>query len=317
MKLRQIYEMAFTMGMQADPRGMEMVKKDLLEKEKEYDGLTAKGKPYFDMESLKNPYSDTRILAGNGNEEVKSVMMGIDMEVGEVLLADRLKEKGRSVDLLISHHPEGSALAALSKVMPIQSGMMYKNGVLPNVAQAIMEDRISEVDRGIAALNHQRSVAAAKLLKQPFMCVHTPADNMVTDFVAKHLAKAKPDKLQDLVEALLEIPEYHISAVNNNAPTIITGSKKTPVGKIYVDFTGGTGGADENYRKLCDAGISTVIAMHAGEKKITVAKDCHLNLVIAGHIASDSIGCNIFLDALEKQGIEIIPISGLIRVSRN
>jgi len=39
-------------------------------------------------------------------------------------------------------------------------------------------------------------------------------------------------------------------------------------------------------------------------------------VVIAGHISSDSLGVNQFLDELEKRSIEIIPCSGLIRVSR-
>jgi len=34
-------------------------------------------------------------------------------------------------------------------------------------------------------------------------------------------------------------------------------------------------------------------------------------------MSSDSIGMNLFLDELEKKGIEIIPCSGMIRVSRN
>jgi len=38
--------------------------------------------------------------------------------------------------------------------------------------------------------------------------------------------------------------------------------------------------------------------------------------VIAGHISSDSLGVNLLLDELEKKGIEIIPCSGLIRISR-
>jgi hypothetical protein len=33
-------------------------------------------------------------------------------------------------------------------------------------------------------------------------------------------------------------------------------------------------------------------------------------------MSSDSIGMNIFLDELEKRGIEIISCSGFIRVSR-
>jgi len=33
-------------------------------------------------------------------------------------------------------------------------------------------------------------------------------------------------------------------------------------------------------------------------------------------MAADSIGANLFLDKLEKRGIEVIPCSGLIRVRR-
>jgi len=43
----------------------------------------------------------------------------------------------------------------------------------------------------------------------------------------------------------------------------------------------------------------------------------HLNVVIAGHISSDSLGMNLFLDELEKKKINIIPLGGLIRVKRS
>jgi hypothetical protein len=39
-------------------------------------------------------------------------------------------------------------------------------------------------------------------------------------------------------------------------------------------------------------------------------------VVIAGHISSDSLGMNLFLDELEKKGIKIIPAAGLIRIPR-
>ena len=46
------------------------------------------------------------------------------------------------------------------------------------------------------------------------------------------------------------------------------------------------------------------------------AEKAHLNIVIAGHMASDSIGMNLFLDELVKKGIEVITCSGLIRHTR-
>jgi putative NIF3 family GTP cyclohydrolase 1 type 2 len=46
-------------------------------------------------------------------------------------------------------------------------------------------------------------------------------------------------------------------------------------------------------------------------------KKLHVNVINAGHMASDSIGANLFLDKLEKQGIKIIVGGGLIRVKRS
>jgi hypothetical protein len=46
------------------------------------------------------------------------------------------------------------------------------------------------------------------------------------------------------------------------------------------------------------------------------AEKNHLNVIIAGHMSSDSLGMNLFLDEIEKQGIELVPSSGLIRVKR-
>ena len=42
-----------------------------------------------------------------------------------------------------------------------------------------------------------------------------------------------------------------------------------------------------------------------------------LGMQFAGHMSSDSLGMNLYLDELEKKGAEVIPCSGLIRVSRD
>ena len=81
-------------------------------------------------------------------------------------------------------------------------------------------------------------------------------------------------------------------------------------------MTGGTEGAPEIYEKLSQAGVGTVVGMHLSEQHRLEAEKASLNVVIAGHISSDSIGMNLFLDWVEKEGIEILSCSGLIRVSR-
>jgi hypothetical protein len=71
------------------------------------------------------------------------------------------------------------------------------------------------------------------------------------------------------------------------------------------------------YEKLADAGVGTIIAMHMGEEHRKECVKHHINLVVAGHMSSDSLGMNIFLDEIEKRGVKIIPCSGFIRVKRS
>ena len=56
--------------------------------------------------------------------------------------------------------------------------------------------------------------------------------------------------------------------------------------------------------------------MHLMEKHRQQAKRHNINVIVAGHMASDSLGLNLFLDQLELRGIKIIPTSGLIRTKR-
>jgi hypothetical protein len=69
--------------------------------------------------------------------------------------------------------------------------------------------------------------------------------------------------------------------------------------------------------ELAKAGVGTLVDMHIPEDALKELKKLHVNVINAGHMASDSIGANIFLDLIEKKGVEIIAGSGLIRVRRN
>ena len=316
MRLIEIYQKFISLGKENDPRPAEEVEKYLARAAKEYEKLTDEEKEYFDQERLTNPYGDTRILNGDPETEVKRILAGIDMETQEILLADRLREKGERIDLVLSHHPEGTALANLYRVMALQEDVLAQLGVPINVAEGVLASRISEVQRGIMPLNHQRSVDAARLLNLPFMCVHTPADNMVNTFLDKLFAEKKPETVGDIVEILLTLPEYQASKRTNAGPKLFTGKESNRAGKIFVDMTGGTSGSEDAFAKLAIAGVGTIVGMHMGEKHRKEAEKNHINVLIAGHMASDSLGINLLLDALEKEGLEVITCSGLHRVKR-
>src|SRR4030066_698096 len=185
MKRKDFYKAAVSAGMDADPRGKKAVLKSLEKKNKAYKEVREEEKEFLDTETLITANADTRILNGTGDEEIKTALVGIDMEMGELLLADRLSASGTRIDLIISHHPQGKAYANFYEVMHMQAGILNKFGVPINIAEGLLEGRIKEVERRLSPANHNRAVDVARLLDIPFMCMHTPADNMVADYLQK------------------------------------------------------------------------------------------------------------------------------------
>ncbi|RPI38215.1 MAG: NGG1p interacting factor NIF3 [Nitrospiraceae bacterium] len=317
MKIREIYQKAIDTGISSDPRGREAVARDLERTERDYSELKPKDKEYFDTESLKNPYADSRILSGSGEEEVGTILVGIDMEVGEVLLCESLKNRGEAVDLIVSHHPEGMAFANLYSVMYMQSDILSRYGVPINIAEDLMEQRVREVERRIMPLNHTRAVDSARLLGIPFMCLHTPADNMVTTFLQSSFEEKKPYLLSDIIGFLRSLPEYREAARNGSGPKILLGAENRKAGRIFVDMTGGTEGSKDIFQSLAVTGVNTLVVMHLSEEHRKEAEKNHLNVVVAGHIASDNLGLNLLLDqVLKGSEIKVLSCSGFLRVSR-
>ncbi len=318
MKLKEIYEFMVKEGIAADPRGKAVVEKNLLKIKKVYQQLEKKEKAEFDRERLSNPYSDTRILAGSPEQKINTILLGIDIEAGELLLADKLNQRGKKIDLVMSHHPEGKALAALAEVMDVQTELLKNMGVSVSLAESLMAERIAEVRRKVMPVNHRRAVDIARLLNLNFMCCHTAADNHVASYLQKLMDKKKPDSLAEVLDILKAIPEYHCAIEEKAGPKIILGEPKRQAGKIFVDMTGGTEGSRDIFQRLSAAGIGTIIAMHLSEEHFRKVKAERINVIIAGHIASDSLGLNLLLDKLEKkQKFNIIECSGFKRIKRS
>ena len=313
MKTKEIFNLAINKGIEADFRGKEKVESVLARKKAKYEKLSAEEKAEFDLEALENPYLDSRVLHIADDKEIKKVLVGVDIEPAEVLLA---KDIG-NVDLIIAHHPLGKGLATLHEVMELQCDVLNQYGVPINVAENLMRERIEEVARGVNRLNHQRTIDTARLLGFNLINLHTPCDNLAAKFLKDKVETANPERVEDLLRLLKEIPEYKEAMQYGAGPKVFIGEEENRCGKIAItELTGGTEGSPKLYEKMAQAGVGTIIGMHMSEEHKKEAEAANINVVIAGHMSSDSIGINLFLDELEQQGIEIIPCSGLIRVSR-
>ena len=319
MTIQQIYDLAVKMGMKNDLRGEALVKYKLKKLNEKYEKLSADEKKEFDKESLTNPYADSRIYFGDPKKQIKRILTGIDIDTGEIMLANELSRK-KPIDLIISHHPMGVGLEGLHEVMELQTELYAKYGVPIHIAEGMTKLRVSEVSRSVNSSNYNQSVDAAKLLGFPIMSTHTTADNLVASFLQNIIKKneKKIERVGDIMDLLKEIPEYKDATLHKAGPTLFSGSADRYAGKIALtEITGGTSGSKDVYEKLSNAGIGTIVGMHMREEYKKEADKAHMNVVIAGHMSSDSIGMNLFLDELEKRGVEIIPCSGLIRVNRN
>jgi len=319
MNIQEIYKLAIEMGIKNDFSHKAQIDKQLKRIKEKYEKLSKEEKDLFDKEKLVSPYADSRIHFDAGVKNIKRVLAGIDIDSAELMIATYLNNHNpkKQIDLVIAHHPIGKALADFSDVMHLQADVLAQCGVPINIAESLMKVRISEVARGVNPVNHFKVVDSAKALNLSFMNVHTPADNSVAKFVEAKLKKDQPEYISDVLKSLLEIPEYKEAARRGAGPTLFSGTPDNRVGKIVLtEITGGTDGSTKIYEKMAQAGVGTIIAMHQSEEHRKEAEKAHINVVIAGHISSDSLGMNLFLDELDKRGIEIVPCSGLTRFSR-
>jgi hypothetical protein len=318
MTLKQLYDKSLELAIERGPRSKKDIEEQLKKLKEEYNKLDEKKKQYFDMESLTNPILDSRIEFGDPKTQLKRILVGIDVGVGDLLVANELTKSGKKIDAVIAHHPEGRGLIGLTQVMDIQNDISEIDGVPVNVTEKLMNTRIGDLNRGLHAINHFQVPDAAKLLNIPFGCLHTMADNNVYWFIKKYITAKKPKRISDIIDALMELPEYQMAKKRGNGPKIFIGDESSRVGKIsFSGFTGGTSGPKDIYEKMACAGVGTILAMHIPEEHRKLAEKYHINVLICGHMASDSLGVNILMDEAEKKGVEILSFGGFLRVSRS
>lgn len=317
--LQDLYDIMIRVGRKNDPRSAKEIDAMLKEEKKVYEKASKKKKSYFNKERFINPYLDSGVQYGEIKRKAKRALVCIDADKQEVVLAHLMRQMGKSIDVVIAHHPEGRALVDLTKVMLIQETVMAEHGVPINIVEKLLAVRIGKLDRGLHPVNHYQVIDTARLLDVPYMCCHTPADNSVhafmTDFIKKREKNLK--NVGDLMDAFLDIEEFQEAEKLGIGPMIFAGSRSSKLGKIAVTgMTGGTSGNEDIYEQLSRAGVGTVVEMHMSESPKEKAEKHHMNVVITGHMASDSVGMNLVLDHMEKAGLEIVPAGGFIRVKR-
>jgi putative NIF3 family GTP cyclohydrolase 1 type 2 len=245
--------------------------------------------------------------------EVRRVFVGIDVDVAELLLARSL-----GVDAVIAHHPVGSrARLGIAAVIERHETQMREAGIPTDLAHETMLARRDPVAHALHSANYDRVVDAARQLRMPLMNVHLAADMIgrqyFIDFVTRAL-DGGATTAGALIAELKTIPEMEAALVQ---PELWLGRPENPVGRWIVQMAAGTNGGAPVYRTYYEHGIDTILAMHIDERdlrELQQASRPQANLVITGHMPSDSIGMNRVIRLLEEQGIEVMTGSGVIRI---
>jgi len=240
-------------------------------------------------------------VAGQG---IRRVLVGIDMGTPELLLA---KELG--VDAVVAHHPQPAVLT-YPQMLWRHADLMIGYGVPEDEARRAAGEIVERFEVRTHAGNYDHAPSAARLLGIPYMNVHNPLDEVGRRRMAEAVEDIGSEStVGDVVDALMGIEEFRA------APTSIEvrmGSASNRSGRVAVIHGAGSNGGYPVATACFRHGIGTVVYIHIdhGELQKLRAEE-QGNLVVTGHIASDLVGINPFIEELERRGVEVVRMSGL------
>ncbi|MBQ6692695.1 MAG: hypothetical protein IJN00_05125 [Clostridia bacterium] len=251
------------------------------------------------------PADSQEIVPG---ENIKRILMGVDMQTPELLLAKQL-----GFDCVVSHHPVGDVtFANCAEIIKTQIDTLVKWGVPVNKAQKAIEECYRSSVSTFHASNYDRYASAARLLEMPYLGIHQPADLLGERAVQAHLDARLNERstLQDVMDALMEMDEYAHALTK---PRIAVGSPDSFAGKVAVIMSGGTDGGKAVHRAFFEAGVGTLVLMHVPDAVADADRELGIgNVIVAGHMASDSVGLNRIIRRWEELGVEVVRMSGII-----
>lgn len=246
------------------------------------------------------PYDSEIYVHG---ENIKRVLFGIDISTSELILAQKMK-----CDCVIAHHPLGNnAVLNFYKVIDKHAEIMIKNGIPEEKAYKSIEN----LKQSLKIANHSRNYthlpSIAEKMKMPLMNIHNPLDEIGRRIMQETVDKAKPERVKDVVDALYTLPEFQRALTEIE---IVIGDEEGDAKKTVIAHGAGTNGGYDIAKTYFEYGFC-VVYIHINMNDYLKLKKEKGNLIVSGHIASDSVGINPFIKALEEEGIEVVRISGI------
>lgn len=240
------------------------------------------------------------------------VLFGIDVDTGVLVAAKSLGH-----DLVVAHHPlGGKAALGVTKVFERHADNLVRAGVPRKAAMAAVRAMQDEHAPDVQRLNYDHVPSVARLLGVPLMNVHNPCDEVGRRVMDETLRRSmrRTSTVRDAVAELETLPEFA------NAKTRIAirmGRPSNRLGRWVVLHGAGTNGGYPVASCAFRNGIDTVFYIHVAPGPLQRLREEFgargaKNLVVTGHMASDSIGVNVLVRALRERGLEVTCAGGII-----
>lgn len=241
-------------------------------------------------------------------EDIRRILIGIDISAGELLLARTL-----GYDAVIAHHPVG-VRPGMWPVYRRHIELMVAAGVPEAAARAAVEGRLESLAVSGQADNYDQAPSVARRLKMPFLNIHNPLDEIgrriLQGVIDRCLAKNPQATLRDVAAAIGELGEFKCAATEIK---ILLGDSNAPAGKTIMAHAALTNGGYAVAKAYFENGVNTVVYIHIAPPDLEKLRaDGRGQLIVTGHIASDSVGINPYIAELERRGLVVDRIGGVL-----
>lgn len=250
------------------------------------------------------PHDSGVHVPGNG---IRKVLFGLDVDTGILMAAKQL-----GYDAVIAHHPLGSSATSFPIILDQHIPQMMEVGVPEDVARQAIVPLKEKRELVAHSGNNHHVDSVARLIGMPLLNIHFPLDQIgrIRMINAINAHAGDQPSVEKVVEALYTLQEFREAEV---PIAIRMGSETNMAGKIVVSHGAGTNGGVDVARAYFNAGVETLIQIHVNHDDLVKIKTYPepRNLIVTGHIASDLLGINPFIEELEKRGVTVDRVSGL------
>ena len=241
---------------------------------------------------------------------LQKVLIGIDLKQAELMMARDL-----GFDCAIAHHPSaGTSILKYHEVLLRHIDQMVRAGVPQSVAEETMKQTV-ESRRVLASMqNYDHAPSVARLLDMAYLNIHTPLDEVGRQRLAAVVETLDPEKTaQDAADALRETFGEFRSA--QTQIEFAVGKATNRLGRAVMSHGAGTNGGYAVAKAYFDHGVDTVLYIHCRPEdsaKLRQEYGDSKTLIVTGHIASDSVGINPYVERLREEGLDVTTFSGIL-----